>query len=141
MDVPATFLTSAATAAVEHVTLNRPDVRNAFNDEVIAELTAWARTRRGRRAGARRGARRAQATHFCAGADIAWMAQHGGLRTKRERRATRARIAAMFGALDTLPVPLVGRVHGAALGGGTGLAAVCDIVVAAESTRSSGSPR
>ena len=38
----------------------------------------------------------------------------------------------MFEALDTLPVPLVGRVHGAALGGGTGLAAVCDIVVAAE---------
>ena len=49
-------------------------------------------------------------------------------------------MARMFAALDTLPVPLVGRVHGAALGGGAGLAAVCDIVVA-DDRRCSASPR
>ena len=47
----------------------------------------------------------------------------------------------MFLALDTLPVPLIGRVHGAALGGGAGLAAVCDIVVAADDGDCSGSPK
>ena len=63
------------------------------------------------------------------GADLNWMARMVDYSEEENRRDARA-LAEMFQALDTLPVPLVGRVHGAALGGGTGLAAVCDIVVA-----------
>lgn len=115
---------------VEHLTLSRPEVRNAFNDEVIIELSGWAgRTAAdpGVRVVVLGGAGRA----FCAGADVAWMAR---MRTYSEEENLRdaAAMASMFGALDTLPVPLVGRIHGAALGGGTGLAAVCDVVVASD---------
>ena len=68
---------------------------------------------------------------FSAGADLAWMQRmRDYTRDDNVRDADAA--AAMFGALDTLPVPLVGRIQGAALGGGAGLAAVCDVVVAAD---------
>ncbi len=117
---------------VEYVTLNRPDVRNAFNPTVIAELDDWARgvTRRpSLRAAVLAGAGKA----FSAGADLAWMAQSASY-TREQNLDDARRMAAMFEALDTLPVPLVGQVHGAALGGGSGLVAVCDIVVAEEQT-------
>lgn len=111
------------------VTLNRPETRNAFNEELIAELTAWARgpMPEGARVAVLRGAGKV----FCAGADLAWMSKTVTYSHEENVRDARA-MAAMFEALDTLPLPLVGRVHGAALGGGAGLAAVCDIVVAAE---------
>jgi methylglutaconyl-CoA hydratase len=116
--------------AVEHVVLNRPDVRNAFNPALVADLRAWAGAvaqAAGVRAAVLSGAGRA----FCAGGDLAAMA--GTIDASREENlADATRMAAMFEALDRLPVPLVGRVHGAALGGGVGLAAVCDIVVAAD---------
>ncbi len=68
---------------------------------------------------------------FCAGADISWMAKTIEF-SEDENMRDAAAASRMFGALNTLPVPLIGRVHGAALGGGVGLAAVCDIVVAEE---------
>ena len=69
---------------------------------------------------------------FSAGADIAWMAN--ALNYTHDENVQDANAAArMFAALDTLPIPVVGRVHGAALGGGAGLSAVCDVVVADES--------
>ncbi len=68
---------------------------------------------------------------FCAGADLTWMSKMVAYSHEENVRDARA-MSAMFLALDTLPVPLIGRVHGAALGGGAGLAAVCDIVVAAD---------
>jgi len=68
---------------------------------------------------------------FCAGADLTWMARMASYtHAENVRDATAA--ARMFNALDRLPIPLIGRIHGAALGGGAGLAAVCDIVVADE---------
>jgi len=115
--------------AVTRVTLNRPDVRNAFNEQVIAELTDWANSVPGSdaRVAVLAGAGKA----FCAGADLTWMSKMVSYtRVDNERDAMA--MSAMFNALDTLPIPLIGRVHGAALGGGTGLAAVCDIVVAAD---------
>jgi len=115
---------------VVRVTLNRPDVRNAFNDDLIAELTTWAGTVRAdgpTRAAVLSGAGKA----FCAGADLTWMSKMVAYTRDENRRDARA-MAQMFEALDRLPIPLIGRVHGAALGGGLGLAAVCDIVVAAE---------
>jgi len=113
------------------VTLNRPDVRNAFNEEMIAELSAWAEnvTQSGARVAVLAGAGKA----FCAGADLTWMSRMTAY-THEENLRDAGAMAAMFNALDSLPLPLIGRVHGAALGGGTGLAAVCDIVVAAEDT-------
>ncbi|HXG54078.1 MAG TPA: enoyl-CoA hydratase-related protein [Vicinamibacterales bacterium] len=114
---------------VVRVTLNRPEVRNAFNEDVIAELTAWA---------ASVGATDARVAilagfgkAFCAGADLAWMSKMVGYSREENERDAMA-MSTMFNALDTLPIPLIGRIHGAALGGGTGLAAVCDIVVAAD---------
>jgi methylglutaconyl-CoA hydratase len=123
---------------VVHVTLNRPEVRNAFNEELIAELTAWAESvtpfdsAQGRVADAARVAVLSGAGKvFCAGADLTWMAKMVAYTHEENVRDARA-MARMFDALDRLPIPLIGRIHGAALGGGAGLAAVCDIVVAAE---------
>src|SRR5215217_1633717 len=115
---------------VVRVTLNRPEVRNAFNEELIAELTAWAAsvTSSGpARVAVLSGAGKA----FCAGADLTWMSKMVAYTREENVRDAQA-MAGMFEALDRLPIPLIGRVHGAALGGGVGLAAVCDIVIAAE---------
>lgn len=126
-----TSLLTARDGFVERLTLNRPDVRNAFNDHVIAELTESAlhlareplasRPRAVVLAGAGK--------MFCAGADVTWMAQTVEY-TEDENVRDATAMSRMFHALDTLPMPLIGRVQGAALGGGAGLAAVCDIVVA-----------
>lgn len=122
------YLTTERQGAVEYVTLNRPEVRNAFNAEVIAELTAWAeRAQEDRelRAVVLAGAGKT----FCAGADVEWMAKTVKY-TEEENLRDATAMSRMFAALDRLPVPVIGRVQGAALGGGAGLAAVCDIVIA-----------
>jgi len=115
---------------VTTITLNRPDVRNAFNEELIGELTAFARgvpddgsVRAVVLAGA--------GSIFCAGADVQWMAKMVDY-SHEQNLADARQAASMLLALDSMPVPLIGRVQGAALGGGAGLAAVCDVVVAAE---------
>jgi methylglutaconyl-CoA hydratase len=127
------FLVTRRDGPVEYLTLNRPDVRNAFNEEVIAELSAWA-------AEAHEEAARHEirvvvlggaGKMFCAGADVTWMAKMVRY-THDENQRDATAMSRMFAALDQLPVPMVGRVQGAALGGGAGLAAVCDIVVAEE---------
>lgn len=114
---------------VERVTLNRPDVRNAFNEDVIADLTAWARHAHADtslRVVVMAGAGKV----FSAGADAAWMAKMAGY--SHDDNVADARAAAeMFLAINTIPAIVIGRIQGAALGGGSGLAAVCDIVVAA----------
>jgi methylglutaconyl-CoA hydratase len=117
-------------ADVDYVTLNRPDVRNAFDERLIGEMTAWAE-RAGNDGELRAVVLRGQGPVFCAGADLTWMAKMAGYTREGNLRDARA-AAAMFGAIDTLPVPVIAQVHGAALGGGAGLAAVADIVVASE---------
>jgi methylglutaconyl-CoA hydratase len=115
------------------VTLNRPDVRNALDEASIDALHAWASgvpADGSVRVAVLQGA----GPVFCAGADLRWMAKMAGC-PRDENLADARRAARMFLALDDLPVPLIGRVHGAAMGGGVGLAAVCDIVVAAEDAR------
>ena len=115
---------------VTRVTLNRPEVRNAFNEAMIDELTAWAESIRiggGTRVAILQGAGKV----FSAGADLTWMSRMRGYSMEENVRDARA-AGRMFEALSSIPIPLIGRVHGAALGGGAGLAAVCDIVVAAE---------
>lgn len=129
--MPYQFLEVRRDGSVEYLTLNRPGVRNAFNEQVIAELTAWAVAAR---AAAERHDVRAfvlagAGKTFSAGADVAWMSKTVAY-TEDENVRDALAMSRMFAALDTLPAPLVGRIQGAALGGGAGLAAVCDIVVA-----------
>ena len=122
------FLETRREGPVEHIALNRPEVRNAFNGEVIAELSDWARGAKqdlSLRVVVLAGA----GTMFCAGADVGWMSKTIQY-TKEQNLDEATNMSRMFAALDTLPFPLIGRIHGAALGGGAGLAAVCDVVVA-----------
>jgi methylglutaconyl-CoA hydratase len=116
---------------IEQLTLNRPNVRNALNEELIAELTEWAE-----HANARRDLRgvvlSGRGSVFCAGADIAWMTKTVEWSEDENLRDATA-TARMFEVLDELRMPLVARIQGAALGGGAGLAAVCDIAIAEES--------
>ncbi len=110
--------------------LNRPEVRNAFDEELIGALTAAAasaaddKTLRAIVLGG-------NGKTFCAGADIGWMSKAIAY-SQRENLTDAEDLARMLERLDTLAVPLIGRIHGAALGGGVGLAAVCDIVIAAD---------
>src|SRR5260221_8208556 len=122
------FLTTKRDGAIEHVVLNRPDVRNAFNAEMIGELTAWA-AEFVRQSDARVVVLSGKGKVFCAGADAAWMAKTAAYSEADNLRDANT-TSQMFRALDELPVPLVGRIQGAAIGGGAGLAAVCDIAIA-----------
>ena len=127
------YLTTTRDGPVEYLTLNRPEVRNAFNEEMIAELADWAARVTGDAGadGVRVVVLAGAGKTFCAGADVAWMAKTVAY-TEEENKHDAMAASRMFAALDGLPVPLIGRVHGAALGGGSGLCAVCDVVVAEE---------
>jgi methylglutaconyl-CoA hydratase len=128
--VSAPLLLSRRDGPVEFLTLNRPDVRNAFNDQLIAELTEWA-DRAASDPGLRVVVLAGAGPVFCAGADIGWLARTLTY-TEEENLRDASAAARLFSALDRLPVPMVARVHGAAMGGGLGLIAVCDLAVAAE---------
>jgi methylglutaconyl-CoA hydratase len=115
---------------VLRITLNRPAVRNAFDEEVIDALSsciASAEDDPSVRVVVLAGAGKA----FCAGADLAWMSKAVAY-NQVENLADAEDFALMLERIDTLSRPVIGRVHGAALGGGVGIAAVCDIVIAAE---------
>jgi methylglutaconyl-CoA hydratase len=122
------YLTVERNASVERVTLNRPDVRNAFNEDVIAELTDWAAHAAGD-PGLRVVVLAGAGKVFSAGADAHWMARMVGY-SHEENLQDATRMAEMFLALNTLPAAVIGRIHGAALGGGAGLTAICDVAVA-----------
>ncbi len=115
---------------VARVYLNRPEVRNAFNDGVIAELTATF-TQLGEDKGLRAIVLGGHGKAFCAGADLSWMRTMAGY-TWDQNRADAEALAQMLWTLWSCPLPVVGRVHGDCYAGGLGLAAVCDVVVAAE---------
>lgn len=118
---------------VVRVQLARPEKRNALDAEIIGELTDLARTlgaARETRAMVLSGAGEV----FCAGGDLGWMrAQIDADRAGRMAEARR--LAGMLQALNEMPTPLIGRIHGGAFGGGVGLACVCDVAIAAKETR------
>jgi methylglutaconyl-CoA hydratase len=116
--------------AVARVFLNRPDVRNAFNDAVIAELTATFREL-GADPSLRAIVLGGRGKAFCAGGDLNWMRAMADYSWEQNRADAQA-LADMLYTLYTCPLPLVGRVHGDCYAGGVGLAAVCDVLVAAE---------
>ncbi|MCC8395961.1 enoyl-CoA hydratase/isomerase family protein [Paraburkholderia sp. MMS20-SJTR3] len=113
------------------VTLNRPEVRNAFNETMIAELTA-AFTELDSRDDVRAVVLAANGKAFCAGADLNWMKKMAGY-SDAENRADAMRLANMLSAVYRCNKPVIARVSGDAYAGGMGLIAACDIVVAVDS--------
>ena len=112
------------------VTLDRSDVRNAFNAELIGELRSTFESLATEGPDALRGVVLAGAGPvFCAGADVEWMRSAIGLGVEANE-GDAAALHAMLAAVDRCPAPVVARVHGAALGGGMGLCAVADVVIA-----------
>jgi len=120
----------AQKGAVVTVQLNRPEVKNAFNEVLIKELTE---TFRNLPANARVVVLEGAGDAFCAGADVNWMKQSKGYTEEENARDARA-MAGMYRALDECPKPVIGKIRGFALGGGSGLVACCDIPLAADGT-------
>ncbi|MDT7837398.1 enoyl-CoA hydratase/isomerase family protein [Aquabacterium sp. OR-4] len=114
---------------VARVFLNRPDVRNAFNSEVIAELTA-AFTTLGADDSVRAIVLGGHGKAFCAGGDLNWMRAMADYSWEQNRVDAQA-LADMLFTIYTCPKPVIGRLHGDCYAGGVGLAAVCDVLVAA----------
>ena len=115
---------------VARLTLARAEKRNALSSEMIAELHEAAEDLR-RDTSVRVVVLTAEGPVFCAGGDLGWMRDQMAADRETRRREARA-LAMMLKALNDLPMPLVGRVHGPAYGGGVGLMSVCDSVVAVE---------
>jgi methylglutaconyl-CoA hydratase len=118
---------------VAHVILDRPDVHNAFNNSLIVLLTQTFNDLSAR-SEIRVIVLRANGPSFCAGADLNWMRQM--VNYSREENIQDARVmAGMFLAIAKCSKPVIARVHGTALGGGSGLVAACDIAIAVESAK------
>ncbi|GGY91636.1 enoyl-CoA hydratase/isomerase family protein [Pseudoduganella plicata] len=115
---------------VATVTLDRPDVRNAFNEETIAELTA-AFTALGEVDSIGAIVLAANGVAFCAGADLNWMRKMAGY-SHDENRADAMQLANMLRTIYLCPKPVVAKVQGDCYAGGMGLVAACDIAVAVE---------
>ncbi|MFP4239255.1 crotonase/enoyl-CoA hydratase family protein [Rhodosalinus sp.] len=118
---------------VATLTLTRPDKHNAMSARMIAELTRAAELL-GDDDSLRVVVLAAEGRSFCAGGDLEWMrAQMQADRATRIAEATK--LAEMLMALDRMPRPLIGRLHGNAFGGGVGLASVCDVAIGAEGVK------
>jgi methylglutaconyl-CoA hydratase len=127
-------LTYALEDGSARITLNRPHVRNAFDRGLIDDLIRAFQTIAEAPSGKIRSVVLAgEGATFCAGADVNWMRDSLQL-TEEENIRDALHMARMFETINLSPVPVIGRIHGAALGGGVGLVAVCDIAVAAEGT-------
>lgn len=112
------------------VTLNRPEIHNAFDDALIAQLTETFEAL-GQRADVRAVVLAANGKSFSAGADLGWMRRMAGY-SEAENRADAEQLARLIHVLDAMPKPTVARVQGAAIGGGVGLVAACDVAIASE---------
>lgn len=120
---------------VARVSLTRPDVHNAFDASLIAELrSTFAALAREEPVALRAVVLAGDGPTFCAGADIGWMRAAMTLDVEGNEQDAMA-MADMFEAIDTCPVPVIARVQGAALGGGMGLCAVSDVVLAESGAR------
>ena len=115
---------------VATVTLNRPEVRNAFNDEMISEVTETFNSL-AKRNDVRCIVLAANGTAFCAGADLNWMRSMADY-TREENLADAGQLAAMMRAVYECPKPTIARIQGDVYAGGTGLVAACDMAVAVD---------
>lgn len=124
-------LTVAVQDRIARITLNRPDVRNAFNDELIAQLRA-AFEEVGQRADVRVVVLAAAGPAFCAGGDLNWMRRMADY-TRDDNLADAEQLSAMLQAIYTCPKPTVARVQGDVFAGGVGLVSACDMVASVDS--------
>jgi methylglutaconyl-CoA hydratase len=115
---------------VAEIWLNRPEVRNAFNEGVIAELGAAFRSL-ATDSEVRVVVLGGHGKAFCAGADLSWMRQMAGFDWDQNRADAQV-LADMLWLIYSCPVPVVGRIHGDCYAGGVGLASVCDVLVASD---------
>lgn len=130
-DVMSELLRVETVGRVARVTLYRADLHNAFNEVMIAEITA-AFVEFGRREDVRVVVLAGEGKSFCAGADVNWMKRMVDF-TFEQNAEDANLLARMLRVIRECPKPVIARVHGAALGGGVGLTAACDIAVAVES--------
>nr|WP_315591677.1 enoyl-CoA hydratase/isomerase family protein [uncultured Cupriavidus sp.] len=126
-----TTLSVTVDGNVATVTLNRPDVRNAFNETVIAELTEAFYTL-GNSTPVRAIVLTGNGPAFCAGADLNWMKKMAGY-SDEENRADALTLAKMLHTVWACPKPVIARIQGDTYAGGMGLVAACDIAVTAAS--------
>lgn len=126
--MPMEQITVSRQGPVATVMLNRPDIHNAFNPDMIRELHATFNLL-AEEPTVRVVVLSGAGASFCAGADLRWM-QDSLHYTEADNVADAERMAAMYERINTLPKPLIGRINGAAVGGGVGLVACCDIAVA-----------
>jgi methylglutaconyl-CoA hydratase len=131
--MPYQHLNRTDSGVVTTVTLSRPDAHNALNVGLIEELTSCFEEISDDD-GVRVVVLAGEGRSFCAGADIGYMRDTARF-TYEDNLDDARRLATMYWTIDECPKPLVARVHGAALGGGSGLVAVADVVVAEEETR------
>ena len=113
---------------VASITIARPERKNAFDAELIAQLTTAVGAVP---ADARCVVLASEGDTFCAGADLGWMRSMAGY-SLEENRADSGALAELFAGLDRLPMPIIARIQGDAIGGGVGLVAIADIAVAVE---------
>lgn len=118
---------------VARVTLNRPEIHNAFDDTLIAELTDVFR-QLNQDNSVRLAVISGNGKSFCAGGDLNWMRKMKDY-SRNENIEDSSRLEEMFATISGFSNPLLGVVHGAAMGGGSGLAAVCDFVLASDDAR------
>lgn len=127
------FISETDAQGVARLTLNRVSVHNAFDDHMIGALTREL-IRIGTDSRVRVLVLAAHGKTFSAGADLNWMGRMAGY--SREQNLVDAQgLATLLSTLDTLPQPVVGRIHGAAYGGGVGLVSCCDIAIAGEAAK------
>ena len=116
--------------AIARVVLDRPDVRNAFNDQMLEDLLEAFGVIRGD-ATIRVAVITGEGKSFCAGGDLHWMKRVVAY-TYQENYEDSLKLARMLREIYTCPKPVIGRINGPAVGGGTGVVAACDIAIASE---------
>ncbi len=121
---------TSVNAGVATLTLSQPEIRNAFSDVVIAEITA-AFAEVGQRDDVRAVVLAAEGPAFCAGANLNWMRAMADY-TREENLADAGKLAAMLHTIATCPHPTIARVQGDVYAGGMGLVAACDMAVAVQ---------
>ena len=131
MEKATTFNYEKDSRGVGRLTLNRPQVRNAFDETMIAELTEFFQSIE---TDIRVILLSGNGKSFCAGADLNWMKKMKNY-SEQENLADSLKLYDMLQAINTCPVPVVAKIHGAALGGGAGLLCVCDYVIAEKGTK------
>jgi len=110
---------------ISTITLKRPEVHNAFNDELISEITD--NFIKISESDSRLVIITGEGKSFCAGADLNWMSSMVNF-SKEENKADSIKLAQMFEAINNCPIPVIGKINGHALGGGVGILSVCDFV-------------